>query len=88
MNCLLGKFPTRIWTFGTQKNVTVMSIEPLVNSGDTYVVACLEKETGEGFVILQPGRPDTNPGDRGVITFEPGRPMGGHWEFKKVESQG
>lgn len=88
MNTSFANLPRRTWTFGTQKHVTVVSVEPVVNSGDTYVLACLEKETAEGFVILQRGKPDANAGDRGVITFEPGGPMGGHWEFKKLESQG
>ena len=78
MNTPLRNLPRRTWTFGTQKNVTVMGVQPLVNSGDTHVLACLEKETGEGFVILGRGKPDANHGDRGVTTFDPGGPMGGH----------
>ena len=87
MNTPFRNLPQRTWTFDTQKRVTMVSVEPLENSGDTYALACLEKKTGEGFVLLRRGKPDAELGDRGVITFEPGGPMGGHWEFKKLESQ-
>jgi len=87
MNCLFGKLPTRTWTYGTQKNVTVVSNEPISNSGDTYFLNCLEKETGEGFVLIRRGKSDAKPGDRGVITFKPGGPTGGYWEYEKADSQ-
>jgi hypothetical protein len=87
MNCLTGKFLTRTWPYGTQKNVTVVSNDPVPNSGDTYILACLEEETAEGFVLVRRGKGDAWKGDRGVITFKEGGTTGGHWNYEKAKSQ-
>src|SRR5688572_3217444 len=84
---LFRNLPRRTWTYYTQKNVTVVSVEPVANSGDTYLLACVEKETREGFVLLRRGVPDAKAGDRGVITFKPGGPTGGYWDYEKAEPQ-
>jgi hypothetical protein len=87
MNCLVN-LPRRTWPYGTQKRVAVVSIDAIRNSGDTYILACKEDLTDEGFVLVCRGRPDAKFGDRGVITFKPGGPTGGYWAYEKTESQG
>jgi hypothetical protein len=87
MNCL-ANLPRRTWPYDTRKRVTVISIEPVANSGNTHILACKEDLTSEGFILVRRGLPDAKAGDLGVITFKQGGPAGGYWDYEKVESQG
>jgi hypothetical protein len=71
-----------------QKKVTVITAGRLSSTG-RFMLACKDDETGEGYVLLQRGPVvEAKAGDLGVITFKPGGPTGGYWEYEKLESQG
>lgn len=68
--------PIRKFEFGTQKRVKV-----LIATENTLV--CVDDEN-EGYILSGVNLPEIpSENDRGVITFVPGGPMGGHWEYRK-----
>jgi hypothetical protein len=73
----------RTWPYGTKKNVTIIGFEFLRNPGN-IILTCGEEESEEKFILMLRTPHDAeraSVGDRGVISFKPGGPTGGYWDY-------
>jgi hypothetical protein len=76
------------WPYGTKKKVQVIDFEPVLNSGNTFLIICAEEGTSEMFVLVRRGWPgNVRAQDRGTITFRSGGQVGGYWEYEAVEPE-
>ncbi len=71
---------SKTWPYGTKKQVTVLNVTQTKN---LVGMACTEDDSGEGFALLlnTTSARNAKPGDSGVITFKPGGPTGGYWDY-------
>lgn len=80
------------WPYGAVKSAEIVIIERVrIHRGYEAVIAgCAELladgSRGEGFIIAgDTDLAELAVGDRGTITFRPGGPTGGYWDFRRDE---
>jgi hypothetical protein len=80
---------TRTWPYGTVKRVQVMEVITKVGASVAAIICAeiVEQEKPEAFILMM--RPElvghTRKGDQGTITFRPGGPTLGYWDYQGAE---
>jgi hypothetical protein len=77
---------TRTWPYGTVKPVEVVEVitKPGASVAAIICAEAVEEGTPEAFILMVSPQAvgKTKEGDKGTITFRPGGPTLGYWDYE------
>lgn len=79
------KAKTKTWPYGTTRQATVEGVVPQPDGRRIHIAI---DDQHEGHLLLGDAADENaGAGDRGILTFTRGGPLGGYWKFTKTTKQ-